>query len=94
MARRLWGDWSLALGKTIQYRQCKGRCLAGAGLGASKHIFPLENDGNRAGLNGSGGVVTRSRDRANDGLCEPQFMKVHVVCVLGRPDLEGFRWPW
>ncbi len=55
-----------AFGQDVDHRQGEARGLAGAGLGAAKHISALEDLGNGAGLDGGGGRVTG----VDDGACD------------------------
>lgn len=60
----------------------EGAGLAGAGLGAAEDVLAGEDHRDGLGLDGGGGGVSLGGDSTNDGLSEPEHLKVHMRVVL------------
>lgn len=62
----------------VQDGECKGTCLAGAGLGCAEDVVTLEGRGDGLYLDGGRVGIALVGDGANDWLDEPEFSELHI----------------
>ena len=66
--------------KAVQKRQCKSRRFSSASLGDADHVTPLNDFGDRRGLNGGGFCVSGFLDSLEDKRMKTEGFKRHLKC--------------